>query len=145
MGSIQPMKSASRLSTPVVRDERGRLRRRARFVAVTLLAAAGLGGVMAPLAQAYTYDYSMYIPVFDTSWHSRSVAHNYNYIRMSIGSSVPYICVKLTRTSDGTNYGDVYCNYYQTGHHYAGDTGTLSWGKQSGSFVSDYYPYHEEW
>lgn len=98
-----------------------------------------------PAAHAYTYDYNMFIEWEDQDWNTRAVAHNYHYIHMSTQSSIPYICVKLTRTSDGQNYGDAYCNYYATGHHYAGDTGTLSWGKQHNSSVDRPYPYHEEW
>ena len=51
------------------------------------------------------------------------------------------------RTSNGANYGDVYCNTNQTGHHYAGDTGTYSYGKIRSTLVSgslNMYMY-EEW
>jgi hypothetical protein len=94
-------------------------------------------------AQAATYDYSPSVPP-DGVWRSRLVPHNFSYFRSSTASSFPYMCIKLTRTSDGSNYGDVYCNYYDTGHHYAGDTGTYTDYKQS-SFTNAILNLHEEW
>lgn len=113
------------------------------MAAAASLALAMLGGVSAS-AQAYTYDYRLFMQK-EAYWNTRSVAHNFSYISTnSEGSSFPYMCVKLTRTTNAQNYGDVYCNYYGTGHHYAGDTGTYSWGKQQ-SFLDLNLPYHEEW
>jgi hypothetical protein len=112
------------------------------------LAAAAAGAVVACAvaagsAHGYSYDYQLGTPS-DGGFATRAQAHNYHYIRAAVGSSAHTICVKLTRSSNGTNYGDVYCNYNQTGHHYYGDTGTLSWGKNNfGQYVT--LSYHEEW
>jgi hypothetical protein len=126
---------------PYVRVRSRRFRR-------VVLALATIGAV-APLsfaasAQAYTYDYSLYMNHYG-DWNTRVVAHNYSYISTnSGGSTFPRMCVRLTRTTNGLVYGGEYCGGTSIGHHYAGDTGTYSWGSQT-SFVDSSFPYHEEW
>ncbi len=104
-----------------------------------IISTAMLLGVVAS-ASAYTYDYRM--GSTGGNWNTRAVAHNYHFIR---DSAFAYVCVKLTRTSNGLNYGDVTCGDYQTGRHYAGDTGTYSWGKAQGVDNQYILDYHEEW
>jgi hypothetical protein len=122
-----------------------RLASKRRLALLATLGVCCAPALAAPAAHAYTYDYNMFISWTNQNWNSRYVGHNYHYIRMTTESAFPYLCVKLTRTSNGANYGDVYCNYWGTGHHYAGDTGTFSHGKQSNSSIDRNYPYHEEW
>ncbi len=70
-----------------------------------LLAVGALGASIPATAAAYTYDYTLG-GLADDAWGTRAVAHNYHYLRGTTGTPW-YICVKLTRTSDGSNYGDV--------------------------------------
>jgi hypothetical protein len=115
-----------------------------RMVLAAALAVAALACTSSP-ASAYTYDYNFQL--YDESWGSRWVAHNYHYLTMSSGSGTLYLCIKLVRTSNGANYGDVYCNYYGTGHHYAGDTGTYTFERYDSPYNLSpaTFPVHEEW
>ncbi len=86
--------------------------------------------VAAPSAEASSFSYDL-TPTADEQWQSRGVAHNYSYLSGYNDSGIVIECIKLTRTSDGSNYGPVVCTD-GTGvanRHYAGDTGTYSWGK----------------
>lgn len=121
-------------------------RRPARVVVAGLVVALVASLSSSATARAYTYDYQ-FNNMYDEIWYTRGVAHNYHYLRGENGSSRNYICVKLVRTSNGANYGDVYCSYFRTGHHYAGDTGTRSFGRVDSDFNSNGHTLfmHEEW
>lgn len=119
--------------------------RRTRALAAMLGLVATL--VAPAAASAYSYNYG-FGNAQDEVWYSRWAAHNYSYVSGYTASVQNLHCVKLTRTTDGSNYGDAYCVWGDpSGHHYAGDTGTFTHGRYNSPYNTQGYTInkYEEW